>query len=103
MQLEGIAATDILIWTLFGLIVALVVHLVDRGGVKGGIIATIAAGIVGALLGGLLSASIIYRAASGFNLQHLALALTGALILALILRLTLRDKQHIKTIRMKIG
>ncbi len=103
MQMIGISPTDIIMWSLFGLIVALVVHFVDRGDVKGGIATTLSAGIIGSLLGGLFSATILYRAASGFNLQHISIALTGSLILALIFRILLKDKQHIKTIRMKIG
>ncbi len=102
MTILEISQANILIWVLFGLVVGSLVHLLDPGEIKGGIFMTIGLGILGAVAGGLLSSVLFNTAISGINFQNFAIAVIGGIILAVISRLIFRNRNHIKTINMKL-
>jgi len=101
MPLNQISAVDIIIWSLFGLIVGLVVHLFDKGNTKGGIFTALGAGVVGALLGGFF-ASFVLEPSSAYNLQNVLISIVGGIILVIMFKQIFKDKNHIKTIKMKL-
>jgi uncharacterized membrane protein YeaQ/YmgE (transglycosylase-associated protein family) len=75
---------NILLWALFGLIAGAIAKFLLPGKGPGGWIMTIVLGIAGALLGGFLSSHLLNLDVTGFNLQSIAIAVGGA-ILVLIL------------------
>jgi uncharacterized membrane protein YeaQ/YmgE (transglycosylase-associated protein family) len=76
---------DILLWIVFGLVVAIVAKLIMPGRDPGGIIITIVLGVVGALMGGWLGRVMgLYR--EGEPVGFL-MAVVGAVILLALYRL----------------
>jgi uncharacterized membrane protein YeaQ/YmgE (transglycosylase-associated protein family) len=100
MLLETLTIVDLVIWMLFGLVVGLVVHLIDQTDSKN-VFSTVFFGILGSLFGGLISSAILYRAISGYTLQDTIIATAGAITLAIVYKLFVRDKQFIKTTKTK--
>ena len=75
----------ILAWILFGGLAGLVAGFLTGGG--GGIIYNIIVGIVGALLGGFIMNLFGEAGVSGWNWRSFAVAVAGAIVLLIILRL----------------
>ena len=75
----------ILSWILFGGLAGLAASFLIGGG--GGIIYDIIVGIVGALLGGFLMHLIGHTGVTGWNWRSFGVAVLGAVILLLILRM----------------
>lgn len=102
MNIFTISQINLLIWVLFGLVIGSVVHLFDPGEVKGGIFATLGLGILGAVLGGLAATFVYQKVISGINFQYFAITIITSLVVAVIYRLIFRDRNHIRTINMKL-
>jgi uncharacterized membrane protein YeaQ/YmgE (transglycosylase-associated protein family) len=79
---------DILTWIVVGLIAGWLAGQVLRGGGYG-LIGDIIIGVVGGLLGGWLATTFLHLRAtvSGFNLESILVAFSGAIILLVVLRL----------------
>jgi uncharacterized membrane protein YeaQ/YmgE (transglycosylase-associated protein family) len=78
----------ILTWIIVGIIAGWLAGKVTRGG-GFGLIGDLIIGVVGALIGGFIATSLlkIPGAVSGFNLETLAVAFLGSVLVILILRL----------------
>ena len=78
----------ILSWIVVGLIAGWLVGMVMRGG-SYGLIGDIIVGVVGGLLGGWIATSLLHVGArvNGINLESILVALAGAVILLVVLRL----------------
>ena len=78
----------ILIWAVVGLIAGFLVGQVMRGGGYG-LIGDIIVGVLGGLLGGWIGTTYLHINAcvSGINLQSILVALAGAILLILVIRL----------------
>ncbi len=92
-----LSLSNVVSWLLFGLLVGTIAHLLDRREVHGGILATIITGIAGAVIGGFFSNAFFGLAVNGFNLQSVAIAVAGSLLLVLIQRALFSAGGHIKT------
>ena len=83
---------NVLLWCLFGLIAGAVAQFIMPGRDPGqsstaaGFLVTIVLGIVGAVVGGYLSSYLFGWNAAGFNVQSLAVAIGGALVLLVLYR-----------------
>jgi len=83
---------NFLVWCLFGLIAGAVAQFIMPGrdpgqsGTALGFAITILLGIVGAALGGYLSSVLFGWNVTGFNVQSLAVAIGGALVLLVLYR-----------------
>jgi uncharacterized membrane protein YeaQ/YmgE (transglycosylase-associated protein family) len=77
----------ILSWIVFGLIAGAIAKLVTPGRDGGGCIITIIVGIAGALLGGWIATVLGFGGLSGFDVRSLAIAILGAVLLLILLRL----------------
>ena len=75
----------ILAWIVFGGLAGLVAGLLMGG--RGGIIYNIIVGIVGALLGGFIMNQFGEAGVTGWNWRSFAVAVLGAIVLLIILRL----------------
>jgi len=75
----------ILSWAILGLVVGALAKFIMPGKQGGGIIRTTLLGVAGALLGGFVGAQLGVGSVSGFNLESLALAVGGALLLLVLL------------------
>ena len=102
ISMLGIAIVNITIWSIYGLIIGLIVHLLDRKDVRGGIISTMLLGIVGSIMGGLFAVLLFGKAVVGWSLQGFATAIAGGLVLAFIHRIFFRNNNHIKTMTIKL-
>src|SRR5262245_39987481 len=84
---------NFLAWCLFGLIAGAVAQFIMPGRDPGqsstaaGFAITVVLGIFGAVLGGYLSSTLFSWNVTGFNLQSLAVAIGGALVLLVLYRL----------------
>jgi uncharacterized membrane protein YeaQ/YmgE (transglycosylase-associated protein family) len=78
----------ILTWIIVGIIAGWLAGKVTRGG-GFGLIGDLVIGVVGALLGGFLASSLlkIPGPISGFNLETLAVAFLGSILVIVVLRL----------------
>jgi uncharacterized membrane protein YeaQ/YmgE (transglycosylase-associated protein family) len=70
-----------LVWIIFGLIAGAIAKFIMPGKDPGGFIVTILIGIVGAVVGGYLGTMFFNVSVSGFNLESMAVAVGGALLL----------------------
>ena len=68
-----------------------VAKLVMPGNDPGGFIVTILIGIVGAVIGGFIGTQLGFGTVTGFNLPSIGIAILGALVLLLLLRLLRRS------------
>lgn len=73
-------------WIIFGLLAGLIAKWLTSGSDPKGCIVTIVIGIAGAAIGGWIGTQLGLGTISGFDLRSLALAVTGAIVLLLILR-----------------
>jgi uncharacterized membrane protein YeaQ/YmgE (transglycosylase-associated protein family) len=72
-------------WIVLGFIAGLIAKWVTSGYEPKGCIVTIVIGIVGAAIGGWVGTQLGLGTVSGFDLRSLALAITGSIVLLLIL------------------
>jgi uncharacterized membrane protein YeaQ/YmgE (transglycosylase-associated protein family) len=75
----------ILAWIVFGGLAGLVAGILTGGG--GGIIYNIIVGIVGALLGGFIMNAFGHAGVTGWNWRSFGVAVLGAVVLLIVLRL----------------
>lgn len=73
-------------WIIFGLLAGLIAKWLTSGSDPKGCIVTIVIGIAGAAIGGWIGTQLGLGTISGFDLRSLALAVTGSIVLLLILR-----------------
>lgn len=81
---------NIIAWILFGLVAGVIAKFLLPGKDAGGVIVTILVGIVGSTLGGYLGSVIFGIQDAGtndFNLVNMGLAVVGAVLLLLALRM----------------
>jgi uncharacterized membrane protein YeaQ/YmgE (transglycosylase-associated protein family) len=79
---------SLLAWIVLGLIAGLIAKALVPGRGPGGCIVTVFIGIVGALLGGWLSTLLGFGGlAGGLDLRNLVIAVLGAIVLLVLLRL----------------
>jgi uncharacterized membrane protein YeaQ/YmgE (transglycosylase-associated protein family) len=81
----------ILAWLLLGLIAGWVAHRLVGG--PGGLVTDIVVGILGALIGGFLANLLGASGITGFNLYSVLVAIVGAVVLLLIVRV-FRGRRH---------
>lgn len=74
-------------WILMGLVAGAIAKFLLPGKDVGGCITTIAVGIAGAILGGFLATYLGYGGISGFDVRSLIVAILGAILLLIALRL----------------
>lgn len=74
-------------WIVLGGIAGLIAKVLLPGKDPGGCIVTVIIGIVGALLGGFLATALGFGGLSGFDWRSLVIAVIGAFVLLVILRL----------------
>lgn len=67
-------------WALVGLVAGALAKLILPGEQGGGIVKTMLLGVVGAMVGGFVSTSLGMGDVSGFNVQSIAVAVGGAII-----------------------
>jgi len=77
-------------WLLLGLIAGVIAGMIVGG--PGGIVTSIIVGIVGAFIGGWVGSILFGQTVTGFNLPSVLLAILGAVILLVILRLLNRSR-----------
>ena len=73
-------------WIVFGLLAGLLAKWFTSGSDPKGCLVTIVIGIVGAAIGGWIGTQLGLGSVSGFDLRSLALAVTGSVLLLLVLR-----------------
>ena len=81
---------EVIAWIVLGLIAGAVAKFLMPGRDQGGLIATIVIGIVGAVIGGFIGKQLNLGTVTGFNWTSIGLAILGALVLILGLRLVRR-------------
>jgi uncharacterized membrane protein YeaQ/YmgE (transglycosylase-associated protein family) len=86
--LEG--ARSFIVWIILGLIAGALAKFIVPGRDPGGIIVTILIGSAGALIGGYISTRVGSGAVDGIDLRSIVIAVGGAIILLLILRVIRR-------------
>jgi uncharacterized membrane protein YeaQ/YmgE (transglycosylase-associated protein family) len=74
-------------WIVLGLIAGVLAKSIVPGEGPGGILGDIVVGIAGALIGGWLFNSFGHTGIDGFNLYSMLVALAGAVVLLIVLRL----------------
>lgn len=72
-----------LYWALFGLVAGVLAKMLIPGKQPGGFIVTAILGVVGALLGGWIGTQVGFGTVDGFDLQSMALAVGGSVIVLL--------------------
>jgi uncharacterized membrane protein YeaQ/YmgE (transglycosylase-associated protein family) len=87
-SLEG--ARSFIVWIILGLIAGALAKFIVPGRDPGGIIVTILIGSAGALIGGYISTRVGSGAVDGIDLRSILIAVGGAIILLLILRVIRR-------------
>lgn len=78
-------------WILMGLAAGVVAKFVLPGKDPGGCVMTVLIGIAGALLGGFLATYLGFGGLSGFDVRSFVIAILGAFVLLLVLRLLRSD------------
>lgn len=84
----------LILWIIFGALVGWVASVVMRTDERQGALANIIVGIVGALIGGGISRLLGGGGITGFNLRSFVLAIFGAIILLLFVRLLSGRHDH---------
>ncbi|MFO1058371.1 MAG: GlsB/YeaQ/YmgE family stress response membrane protein [Dongiaceae bacterium] len=80
----------IIAWIVLGLIAGAIAKLLMPGNDPGGFIVTILIGIVGAVIGGFIGNQLGWGGVNGLDLRSIGIAIVGALVLLLGLRLLRR-------------
>ena len=78
---------NIILWIIFGALAGWIASLIANTNEEQGAIANIVVGIIGALVGGFISRKLGGSDVSGFNFLSLLVAVGGAVLLLLILKL----------------
>jgi len=84
------AAMGLLSWIVMGLIAGAVAKFLLPGRDPGGCIITVVIGVIGAVLGGFIATWLGFGGISGFDLRSLVIAILGAIIFLVVLRLLRR-------------
>jgi len=74
----------IVLWIVFGLIAGVIAKFLMPGKQPGGIVLTILLGIVGAVVGGFIATQLGLGDVNSFNLQSMAIAVGGALLVLVV-------------------
>jgi uncharacterized membrane protein YeaQ/YmgE (transglycosylase-associated protein family) len=85
----------IITWIIFGLIAGVIANVMDPAPSSGGILGAIVLGIAGALIGGFIANSIFGLDVNGFNIQSLAIAILGSMLLLMAQKLFFRRTNYI--------
>jgi uncharacterized membrane protein YeaQ/YmgE (transglycosylase-associated protein family) len=80
----------LLAWVVFGFLAGLLARALMPGKDPGGFVATTAIGIVGGVVGGWIGTRLGFGTVTGFDLRSLGVAVVGALVLLVGLRLLRR-------------
>ncbi|HKI87041.1 MAG TPA: GlsB/YeaQ/YmgE family stress response membrane protein [Thermoanaerobaculia bacterium] len=80
----------LLSWIVMGLIAGAVAKFLLPGRDPGGCIITVVIGVIGAVLGGFIATWLGFGGISGFDLRSLVIAILGAIIFLVVLRLLRR-------------
>lgn len=72
---------NIFMWVLLGLVAGIIANIIDPTPARDGLIAAIILGIVGAIIGGFMATTFFGFTVTGVNLQSLAIAVLGSLVL----------------------
>lgn len=83
---------SILSWIIIGAIAGVLGKFIVPGPDKGGIIWTVVLGIVGALLGGWIASALGFGGVTGFDIRSLIIAVLGAALLVILVRLFQRGR-----------
>jgi uncharacterized membrane protein YeaQ/YmgE (transglycosylase-associated protein family) len=97
MTIFGISLANIVLWIVFGVMIALIVHLFDPHKIKGGLFSTLKPAITGSLLGGIMASILHIKPLITINFEGIILAIAISLILVLIVRTKLRHRIKTKT------
>jgi uncharacterized membrane protein YeaQ/YmgE (transglycosylase-associated protein family) len=80
----------LLAWVVFGFLAGLLARALMPGKDPGGFVATTAIGVVGGVVGGWIGTRLGFGTVTGFDLRSLGVAVVGALVLLVGLRLLRR-------------
>jgi uncharacterized membrane protein YeaQ/YmgE (transglycosylase-associated protein family) len=80
-------------WVVFGLIAGAAAKFLMPGRDPGGFIATTVLGVIGAVAGGFVSSRLFGWDVTGFNVRSFAIAIGGALVLLLLYRVVMANRQ----------
>ena|ERR1039458_1138179 len=94
MEIIGISIQNFTIWAIFGLVIGISAHVLDRKKVSGGLIVTALFGCLGAVTSGYLTSFLLGKAMITFNLEGLLIAAAGALLIALFYRSSFRNETY---------
>lgn len=81
------AAMGLLSWIVMGLIAGVVAKMLLPGRDPGGCIVTVVIGVIGAVIGGFVATWMGFGGISGFDLRSLVIAILGAILFLVVLRL----------------
>lgn len=82
----------IVIWIAFGIIAAVISHLIDPYKVRGGLNAAIMVGIIGALLGGFLAKLLLGTSLLRFDISSLIVVFAATAVFLLMQRSAFVDR-----------
>jgi uncharacterized membrane protein YeaQ/YmgE (transglycosylase-associated protein family) len=80
-------AMGLISWVVMGLIAGALAKFLLPGKDPGGCIMTVLIGVIGAVVGGYLATRLGYGGISGFDLRSLGIAVVGAFLFLLVLRM----------------
>ena len=78
---------NLIVWIIFGALVGWVASLIAGTDAQQGALANILIGIVGALIGGFIARRFGAEGVTGFNLMSFLIALAGAILLIMVVRI----------------
>ncbi len=84
MNFEGMGLVS---WIVMGLIAGVVAKMLLPGRDPGGCIITVVIGVIGAVIGGFVATWLGFGGISGFDLRSLVIAILGAILFLVVLRL----------------
>lgn len=84
--------TEILVWIIFGGIAGWIASIITRTNDQLGLVGNIVVGIIGAILGGFLVGLLGGPRVDGFNVTSFVVALIGAVVLLLVVKMVSRRR-----------
>lgn len=81
------AGMGLLSWIVMGLLAGVIAKLLVPGRDPGGCIITVVIGVIGAVVGGFVATWLGFGGISGFDLRSLVIAILGAILFLVVLRL----------------
>lgn len=81
------AGMGLVSWIVMGLIAGVVAKMLLPGRDPGGCIITVVIGVIGAVIGGFVATWLGFGGISGFDLRSLVIAILGAILFLVVLRL----------------